>query len=208
MHALRNFALILLAAAAGVLAGCGGGPRTGREALPGPADLTARAAFRAAAQVGRAWRPDARLVLVSTSWQNPTPDRLRTGRGAWAFYFVSPGGPTEGGQGLPALVVTVADGRAEAAAETVVGPELEEVVFLDWKVDSDGALDAFLRAGGGDFLADRPEASVAVRLLRPAGRPTPEWRVTALDGRDGRSFQVRVDAVSGAVVGSGSGGGR
>ncbi len=179
-----------------VLAGCGSMPPAARQADIRPTDVTARAAFRAAAQVGRAWRPDARLVLVSTSWQSPTPARLRTGRGSWAFYFVS-------GSGGTALVVTVADGRAEAGAETVLGPELDEVVFLDWKVDSDGALDAFLRAGGEAFLRDRPEASVTARLLKPLNRPAPEWRITALNPRDGQSFQVRVDAASGNVAGGG-----
>lgn len=186
MRALKGFGLAFLAAGLGLLAGCGG---SGRDFSP-PAGLTAKAAFRAAAQVGRAWRPDARLVLVSATWEDPAPDRLRTGRGAWAFYFVSPGSQT-------ALVVAVADGRAEAAGETAVGPELEEVVFLDWKVDSDGALAAFLRAGGEGFLAGRPDATVTARLLRPPDQPAPQWRITALDKGEGRAFQVRVDAADG-----------
>ena len=182
-----------------LLAGCGTGLAVTRHSDVRPTDVTARTAFRAAAQVGRAWRPDARLVLVSTSWQNPSPERLRTGRGAWAFYFAS---------GEAALVVTVADGRAEAGPETALGGDLGEVVFLDWKVDSDGAVDAFLRAGGDDFLKDRPGASLTVRLLKPADRPAPEWRIIALDSGSGQSLQVRIDAATGTVVGSGSGGGR
>ncbi len=201
MLTLKGFGLTLLIAGGLILAGCSTGLGVTRPSDVRPTDVTARAAFRAAAQVGRAWRSDARLVLVSTSWQNPTPARLRTGRGAWAFYFVS--GTGDGG----ALIVTVADGRAEAGPETVLGSELEEVVFLDWKVDSDAALDAFLRAGGEEFLKARPAASLTVRLLKPADAPTPEWRITALDPRDGQSFQLRVSAASGTALGAGGGSG-
>ncbi len=186
MRALKGFGVLFVAAGLGLLSGCGG---AGQD-FPPPAGLTAKAAFRAAAQVGRAWRPDARLVLVSATWEDPAPDRLRTGRGAWAFYFVSPGSQT-------ALVVAVAGGRAEAAGETAVGPELEEVVFLDWKVDSDGALAAFLRAGGEGFLAGRPDVAVTARLLRPPDQPAPQWRITALEKGEGRTFQVQVDAADG-----------
>jgi hypothetical protein len=196
--ALRRLGLVLLVFGI-LLAGCGTGLAVTRQSDVRPTDVTARTAFRAAAQVGRAWRSDARLVLVSTSWQDPSAERLRTGRGAWAFYFVS---------GDAALVVTVADGRAEAGPETALGADLDEVVFLDWKVDSDGAIEAFLRAGGEAFLKDRPGASLTVRLLKSADRPVPEWRITALDSGSGHSLQVWVDAATGAVVGSGSGGGR
>lgn len=164
---MRWLGLVVLLAGGPALAGCGGAPPAGRAADIRPTDVTARAAFRAAALVGWAWRPDARLAPVSTAWQD-----LRTGRGAWA--------------GGTALVVTVAGGRAEAGP----GTALEEVVFLDRKVDSDGALEAFLRAGG-----EGPGAGVTARL-----RPAPEWQITAL-GR----FRIRVDASDGNVAVGGGG---
>jgi hypothetical protein len=137
------------------------------------------------------WRPDAQLIGAAASWQLAAGDRLTLHRPAWSFSFYSPAAHL-------VQIVTVDQRGAQAGPQQSVDTAPQRA-RLDWSLDSDDLLLAFLGYGGQEFINAHPAANIHLQLKgEDADRSI--WYVTAVDPVARQSLIVGVDACSRQVV--------
>lgn len=171
----------------------GAAGRVGSSGLP--ADLaggvTARRALPQAAEVARAWQPDAGLAVVLAHW------RPRQGRWsanvAWTFQFYSPATHR-------LAVVAVEEGGARLLRETPIPYPLPTFAEADWQVDSPAALGVWWEAGGATFMTRHTETDLVAQLRIEEGGEEGRlvWAITGIAGD--QVWAVVVDGTSGEQV--------
>ncbi len=126
--------------------------------------------------------------------QNP-PDResLLDGSEIWSFSFFSPGSKKTAN-------TSVNDGKAQIINQGSLGSSIQPSPVDGWAVDSSVAILRMLDEGGDKFLNENQIISMTMALTAGAERGRPEWLVSVLGSRDGRYYNVRLDASNGEVL--------
>ncbi len=159
---------------------------TGLAPLVNYAEAETRARSRA-----RSWSADAQLIMIEGSWRPPT-EWLQTEYLpiAWSYTYYSAAQQAIASVGVSgeqvAWIPPMPVNQARPAIEPFPVPQGPHVAWL-----------VFRAAGGEDFLQRHANATVKLILRQVDG--TPQWEVTAI-GEQGESFQVKVDAQSGALI--------
>ncbi len=171
-------------------------PLAGNQPRPTPPweVLTAREAYSLAERVGKEWQGDARLSSATAAWSRPTVAELTTGRTAWGFSFVS-----VSARETAIISVMGDDVQIIQVRQT---PQIHELLdSTGWQVDSPLAVRTFLEEGGEGFLRDHPDSDVHLRLSTRAEEGTISWLAIGLSADGQSSTFLRIDAVSGRVLG-------
>lgn len=156
--------------------------------------LTAQEAYPLAKEAARAWQPDAKLSIASSSWRSgATPQELLEGKTTWGFHFISP-------SASQSCIVSVVGGEARVIESGSIPKAPVLLELSDWQVDSPQALSIFLDHGGRDFLAAHADADVHLHLLTRIENETVIWLAIGLSSKDGVAHTVPINAVTGAVV--------
>jgi hypothetical protein len=156
--------------------------------------LTAQEAYPLAEEVARAWQPDAKLSIASSSWRSgATPQELLEGKTTWGFHFISP-------SASQSCIVSVVGGEAQVIESGSIPKAPVLLELSEWQVDSPQALSIFLDHGGRDFLAAHADADVHLHLLTRIENETLIWLAIGLSSKDGVAHTVPINAVTGAVV--------
>lgn len=147
-----------------------------------------------AQQVALAWKSSALLATSVATWSPNTPvTELTAGRAEWAFVFYDPLSQT-------ATAVNVVNGQATLGKPYPVSQSLEPLALSGWKINSDIALNIFLREGGEEFLLTEPQVSLSMKLSTVNENPRIEWIIAALSDTSGNSYTIWIDATSGTIL--------
>ena len=148
-------------------------------------DAHARAEKRAAA-----WSPDAYLVRAEAAWYlAPGQVEMTVPPVAWAFSYFSRATASLAGVVIDDDITLWVPPFEIPMVPTPLGDGVPA-----YGVDT--AWLSFRAAGGDDFVQAHPEAQISFRLQQSEGRPV--WSVSA--HADGEFMDIRLDAVSGAVL--------
>jgi hypothetical protein len=110
----------------------------------------------------------------------------------WTFQFYSPGT-------RQLYVVSVSEEQVLPVTGMLSPYKLPAVSMEDWRVDSHGALSAWLSYGGAGFLRRYSVVDVSARL-RHSKDGRLEWSVAGVVRDSHTVHLVRVDATSGQVI--------
>ena len=155
-------------------------------------EKTAQVGYAAAQRSMQDWYNDAALLDATATWsEGVTETSLRTGEANWAYTFYS------AANNATALVTVLGDeaNRISESPYTVSDP-LADVG--SWNIDSRQAIDLFLQEGGAQFLQDEGPSAMIMKLTATDGRM--EWFLSLFANRNGRSFNMNIDATTGAVL--------
>ncbi len=136
-----------------------------------------------------AWVGDARLIKVETSWR-PAPEdvKLETPPIAWTLYYYSPSKKT----------VKLAHVHAESfswGGQHKMRSDAKSLLPFPPPQGLEVAWLSFRAAGGEEFLAEHPDATVQF-LLRNKEKLV--WTVSAFT--KAAKYEVEVDAITGTVL--------
>lgn len=159
-------------------------------------DLTAKESYPPAQAEAIAWHHDAILYAIMPSYV--MAENLAADFGdkpGWVFKFGRPEGRME-------FFVHVARGeiRSLLQAHPVYfepPPKSLPIDMEDMNLDSPQVLEAFLRHGGDDYLAQHPSPRLDYQLMHPPAIPNPVWSLFDYPNEDA---VFHVDAVTGQPV--------
>ena len=155
--------------------------------------VTARQAFAPAGELAAQWQEDALLSAVSC--RRPALGIQSGSEFEWVFQFFS--------SSTQRVALVAVDGGVGRMVRESVSPYTVPTFSTEaWRVDSDQALQAWWDRGGGNLVARRPDANLAMQLRIPdEGGEHPVWTVVGLVAGTETAFTVVVDATSGTFVG-------
>lgn len=155
---------------------------------------TAQLSYAAAQRIALDWHNDAVLFDATATWPSgATETELRSGVADWGYTFYSPdGGAT--------TLVTVRDGEASQLSESPYSSSTPLADLGGWNLDSQTAIDIFLKEGGAEFMRDERPTTLIVKLTtdNPGGRL--EWFLSLFAEASGRAFNMRIDATTGEIL--------
>ena len=169
-------------------------PSTASEPAPNgvPVEPTAREAFESVSELARRWQEDAELIGARAHCRGDVI--ARGGQVEWAFQFFSPA--------TRRLALFAADEGQVRQIRDRLSPYVVPALSVDrWEIDSDEALDKWLREGGGYLSTRRPDAEITMRLHRSrGGHAGPVWAISGAAPNQASSLVVLIDAFDGAVL--------
>jgi hypothetical protein len=132
-------------------------------------------------------------VQFFTPWQGPAMGKC----GQWRLVFLDSATPQPGGTQYVA-VITAGQFNPGLSKEQPLSGQPGGVP-AEW-LDSPAALQAFMRAGGADFLNRYPQGRITALALHSSANPV--WAISATsrpDYRPGRTWLANLDAATGNV---------
>ena len=156
--------------------------------------MTANTAFQIALDRARAWQSDAVMVsAVATTEQFNSPYDLYAGNGQWSFQFYSPG------------VASVSTVNVTNGTATLLGSKQVESnpSFIDqntWLIDSNRAMSIAMEGGGTLFYDQHSQLAAIMQLSANVENGRMEWLTVLVNQADGRTFQMRIDAMTGEII--------